>query len=88
MVALPSTESFDFIDSLCEEKDDVRCISLGGTYSGQVVISYRKCIDKVQTYLGKFTTDQNWKHSKIGDIESFVEHFSKYSPDKIGRIRY
>ena len=54
MVALPSAESFDFIDSLCEEKDDVRCISLGGTYSGQVVISYRKCIDKVQTYLEKF----------------------------------
>jgi hypothetical protein len=86
MIALPSTESFDFIDGLCEEKDDVRYFSFGGIYSGEVVISYRKCINLVQTYLKKFTKDLKWKHLKIGDIESFVEHFSKYDPDKIGRI--
>ena len=88
MLAIPHVESFEFIDKLCEEKESIRVISVGGNYSGSVVIDYKKSIGLVQNYLQYFDQKDRYRiNSQIKQgIDDFIQYFSKYDSSKIGHI--
>lgn len=77
LLIFPNSDLFDYIDSMCvDQKKNTGTVTWIYPHNEYLHERVSKCRNKVKEYLWKYKNE--WKESKLGDIDEFVDYFEKY----------